>query len=286
MTAPGFSAEQALNFSRTHYRSSGMVGPSGSDLLPSFSEAPLESSILWFGSCDEFRWTSSSHDVCTHEICMTDSRHTVLPMGVPAHTTDTSSQCSQCFANCQTDFLYWLADFEAGCLALLAIPFVGGALWAACAGVAAPLAAGQIYNDCLSSCLRTGGECCPVACGSSCCNYSETCSSTTAGLCCSSGTTPCGTMCCTGNEVCSNGFCCPRGTTACADGTCCDPNCGSCQTGTCVPFPDGTSCLNGETCCGGTCTTLISDSNNCGSCGNKCTGITSLCIGGLCSAGE
>lgn len=40
-------------------------------------------------------------------------------------------------------------------------------------------------------------------------------------------------------------------------------------------------CEAGETCCGGNCTSLASDSDNCGACGNACPAL-GMCTGGRC----
>ncbi len=48
--------------------------------------------------------------------------------------------------------------------------------------------------------------------------------------------------------------------------------CGSCGNFVC--------CASGSACCNGTCTPVLSDRNNCGACGNVCTG---SCIQGTCS---
>src|SRR5215212_4902591 len=50
--------------------------------------------------------------------------------------------------------------------------------------------------------------------------------------------------------------------------------CGSCGAYVC--------CASSAACCNGTCTTVNSDPNNCGACGNVCGGSTPVCIQGTC----
>ena len=191
------------------------------------------------------------------------------------------------------------------CGPLALIPLAGTALYLACAAAAlAGCIALTLQEE--EWCYYVGDACCPVGCGSdqscsygqgpcsSCCDNNETCADPERGLCCPPGTQPCGgANCCESNEVCVNGACisCRAGTTMCPDGTCCDNFCGQCQGGSCVPvqpdvtgcrFPDGTP----GTCCGGFCSDLTNDENNCGSCGNKCQEPTLICIGGYCTGGD
>jgi hypothetical protein len=44
-----------------------------------------------------------------------------------------------------------------------------------------------------------------------------------------------------------------------------------------------TLCPTGQTDCAGTCVGLMTDSNNCGSCGNICPSTTPSCVGGVCT---
>jgi hypothetical protein len=264
MNTPGFSPEQSLYTSRMHYRTTGAVPYFHANVSPMISDTSLEipNANDWLGISHDCRWTSSRMDArWAGEMFAPDARGTVLPMGVPAHASSpgTSGSCNDCFNWCQIDYPgCWVLGL-AGCAPLLEVPFVGSALYLVCAG-AALVGCLAWTMSCEQDCEAVGAPCCPAGCGSSCCDYGERCSSTAAGLCCSSGTTPCGTMCCTGNETCSNGMCCPG--TVCADGTCCDNTCGQCLGGICVPVQDGTACPNG-TCCGGTCSALVNDSNNC-----------------------
>jgi hypothetical protein len=51
--------------------------------------------------------------------------------------------------------------------------------------------------------------------------------------------------------------------------------CGSCGNYYCCP--------TGKACCNGTCTSVNSDANNCGACGNVCPASAPFCIQGTCS---
>ena len=48
--------------------------------------------------------------------------------------------------------------------------------------------------------------------------------------------------------------------------------------------PVDSMCSIGLSCCGGGCMNLQNDPLNCGSCGHVCTGATSMCLAGACSA--
>ena len=113
---------------------------------------------------------------------------------------------------------------------------------------------------------------------------------------------PCKNPCCPDTQACCNGHCCPPGEHCCGN-NCVDlntdnNNCGSCgnvcnlprrcQQGTCQcplgQFACGPSdccmpgqaccnghcCPTGQACCNNTCVNLMTDINNCGSCGNLC----------------
>jgi len=60
----------------------------------------------------------------------------------------------------------------------------------------------------------------------------------------------------------------------CCDGNCVEPAANPCQ---CDP-----ACPIGETCCNRRCVDLLRDRANCGKCGNACTGLYYLCMGGMC----
>jgi hypothetical protein len=53
--------------------------------------------------------------------------------------------------------------------------------------------------------------CCPISCGSNCCDLGVSCLSPASGLCCSGTETPCrGKTCCASDQVCmGDGSCCP-----------------------------------------------------------------------------
>jgi len=285
MDIPGFSAERSLYVSKIHYSTTGAVSRLEADICPTFIETRVETrnADLCLGFLENGQGISYTRDAVHHRETFAAYAGSVVPMGVAAHDSSASisSECSTCTAGCSASYAVCALTAPAACVPLLYVPFVGEILYLGC--VAAALAGcSALAGACGAGCMSVGGSCCPVSCGTSCCDFAETCAA--AGLCCSSGTTPCGAMCCQGKEVCTNGVCCLPGSTGCG-GTCCDNTCGQCVGGTCIPVRDGTACPIG-TCCGGTCTSLVSDSNNCGACGNKCPPTAPFCIGGFCSAGE
>jgi hypothetical protein len=132
--------------------------------------------------------------------------------------------------------------------------------------------------------------CCPP--GQNCCNPAAREHGCCAGPCCNLD-------CCQPNEVCvfdanlPSATCCPKAracfdTRCCPEGQlcrnpdkllCCDidagPECGNhcCLQGQFCADPSINLCCNsGETNCGGRCVDLSRDPNNCGRCGNPCTG--------------
>jgi hypothetical protein len=149
----------------------------------------------------------------------------------------------------------------------------------------------------LEVCCGEGDVCCPNATGNGVAN---------GGLCCPAGSTCCGNVCCPPGQACQSGTCggCPAGLVAC-NGTCClagqvcltdtfgsqvccEPGqaaCGKicCSAGTqCVDPATFTcsGCPSGQFDCTGKCVDLLTDSNNCGSCGKVCT--SGQCCGGQC----
>ncbi len=96
----------------------------------------------------------------------------------------------------------------------------------------------------------------------------------------------CGPGCAAGDECDSRGQCFTPCVPSCAAG-CGDDGCG----GVCG-CPAGQSCMPGGTCacpgtttaCAGTCTDTMTDSQNCGACGNRCPGaaVSWPCVAGVC----
>jgi hypothetical protein len=72
---------------------------------------------------------------------------------------------------------------------------------------------------------------------------------------------PCASGVCSAG-VCAGGGSCGEGQTDCG-GVCVEGVCGC---------PSGLCCAEGETICNGTCVATCCDNNNCGACGNVCTG--------------
>jgi hypothetical protein len=134
---------------------------------------------------------------------------------------------------------------------------------------------------------------------------------------CSGGACRPDTSKCSGCNSCQSGACAPDNSRCganqrCEAGTCRDtctpglpcPSSNPCREGrttcpsgcnTSTPRPDGTGCPGGEclngTCCAGTgrqvcddqCVDVRSNSNHCGSCGNRCPSSRSACRDGVCS---
>lgn len=153
-------------------------------------------------------------------------------------------------------------------------------------------------SHCGSSCCADGQVCDGDQCVAACevPAQKQSVRSVASSPCCPQGTQPCGDACCSAGQLCcgsvccakSDGFCC--GDVCCAEGSVCDrgaclvdcPNgqqkCGQvcCPSGTvcdqagvnggavCKP------CAAGETDCGGKCTNLKSNEDNCGACGKQC----------------
>jgi hypothetical protein len=161
---------------------------------------------------------------------------------------------------------------------------------------------GSCGNKCKASESCINGVCtlipsCPLgsfACGNNCCGVSQTCDPNTLTCTpsiCQSGQTQCGSVCidtssdrfncggcgitCDISEQCISGKCV---SSTCGNGKCdltencstCPADCGSCQCS--VPTPD---------LCNGRCTNILSDSSNCGACGNECQ-IGYTCENGVC----
>jgi hypothetical protein len=165
-----------------------------------------------------------------------------------------------------------------------------------------PSNCGACGNRCKASEKCINGACtlipsCPLgsfACGNNCCGVSQSCDPNTLTCTpsiCQSGQTQCGSVCidtssdrfncggcgitCDITEQCISGKCVSY---TCGNGKCdltencstCPQDCGSCQCS--VPTPD---------LCNGKCTNILSDSSNCGACGQACqTGY--FCENGVC----
>jgi hypothetical protein len=295
MTVPGFTAEGSLFRSKGNYRSSGGATPSDGGILLAFSSSPLEAfSLEAFGANLAGEYHPNA-DVA-HAIdptakapldwnlhVVTSHGSPIVPMSEPGHQSNTefSSDCQNCMSNCTAILGSCVANGLgscAGCAPLAAIPFVGGALTAACVAVCvgvnitACIAAG---NACMSGCHNIGSPCCWVDCGvGSCCNRGESCLDSAQGLCCSAGTQPCPgpQKSCFDptTETClSSGLGCPIGQgcgSVCCDSfsQCVDPNSGTCCNrftqvpcgNQCCEFGQDctdTGCCPHEQACGGIC---------------------------------
>jgi hypothetical protein len=229
MILPGFTAEASLYPARRSYRTAGFHLPAENSVLPAMltAERPNEFGV--------------------------DLMPLVLPMSVPGHKSDQTGACQGCKGECLGIEAGCDGTVLAGCSPALAIPFIGGFVYAGCVAVGAAACAAAL-GFCVSQCENIGGACCPVACGVGCCNRTETCLDTSNGLCCSAGTLPCpGPM-----ESCydpkkekclPSGVGCPGGQecgyNCCGEyAVCVDPNSGTCC-GLLTGIPCGTSCCDG-----------------------------------------
>jgi len=253
MHTPGFNAEMAVYKTQRNYAATSsrgewrqqLQGPVSDAIVPSFWAPAL-------GSPGYLGMTTSHFD--THRA---DARQTVFPASELGHQSDPgdSSQCNNCTNECIAVAEGCLAAGFTGCGALLAVPFAGPFLAAACA---AAVTAGcyEAGANCADNCWNIGSACCPVDCGSGCCDRGETCLDSRQGLCCSRGLQPCRGP----QESCydpTKETCLPSGV-GCAVGQECGENCcgdyAECvnrDTGLCCPtltnIPCGTDCCNGTT---------------------------------------
>ena len=161
---------------------------------------------------------------------------------------------------------------------------------------------GACGNRCHSSEVCIEGKCvlvptCPIgslACGNNCCSLSQSCDQITLSCTpqiCQTGQTQCGSLCvdtskdrlncgvcgnrCEIDELCINGQCV---SSSCGNGKCdstencstCPQDCGSCE------------CTSeNPNLCNGICTNILTDSNNCGECGQICP-VGYACENGVC----
>jgi hypothetical protein len=265
MLALGFSAELSLYRSNAHYRANAGTQAGGQAAIV-LADATLTSTQKLSDSGRADQGAVYQPGVLTANL-----PDGVLPMSVPGHRSDPgdSSGCNSCVNGCEATEAGCIAGAALACAALLAVPIAGPALFEVCVG-SFSAACVEVGNGCITNCSNIGSPCCPVACGSGCCDSDETCGDSGQSLCCSPGTAPCGPNCCTGNEVCMEGVCCPPGTTVCPDGSCCDNVCAQCQGGTCVPFADATPCEEGV-CCGGVCQQCCHFGQGCNRAGDCCS---------------
>jgi hypothetical protein len=237
MSMPGFSAEVSLHRSKGHYRTAGTFAPAEGRIFLALSSGSLEA--LAALASDAPQRVGESRD------------SSIVQMSVPGHRANLSGQCSACKSECYVIAEGCEAAGYVACSPLLAASWFFGAGLVAYGGCVAVATAACVATAdfCLNQCNNIGSACCPVACGNSCCNYSETCLDSRRGLCCSAGTMPCpgpqescydptkekcqpsGVGCPYGKECGNN--CCGE------DETCVDPD-----TGNCCGILSGIPCLN------------------------------------------
>ncbi|HET6340309.1 MAG TPA: hypothetical protein VFG30_44175 [Polyangiales bacterium] len=174
----------------------------------------------------------------------------------------------------------------------------------------APTLCGQSCAEINSDAKHCGT--CDNTCAATVAHADVLCQSGSCGFACTAGFTQCGDKCvdttsdaancgscnqlCAGGTTCAGGRCvCPAGTHDCG-GTCakddstaqCGPSCTQCRTtiaravDVCRSGQCSYMCGSGTTDCQGVCKSTGSDVDNCGRCGNVCTG-GKMCLIGLCA---
>ncbi len=216
--------------------------------------------------------------------CAADSGQSPLSSpAVPAQPRGSNAipGCSACKFGCANGFLGCGVTTGIACAGLLFVPIIGVALFLACEGIGILVCVIQEVN-CAIGC-NASDQCCPIPCGSKCCDSGAMCADKAKELCCDSGTTPSGDTCCDnatetpnpaggcclrGEPICGN-VCCALGQTCFGGTTCCDAS-SICQTATgpicCGP---GFQCQNGPN--GGACVCPTTP------CFGECCGIDSIC---------
>jgi hypothetical protein len=223
---------------------------------------------------------------------------------------DGNLACLGCKGRCLWDELVCGNGVRGACAPFNGVPFVGGALYWGCVGLALVGCVDRAV-ECLQNCRRNR-DCCPVLCGTlpdwSCCHANEQCLTfgTGFGQCCAPGETACHEQnCCKPGETCMpGGTCCVNACgsrccgpfDSCCGGQCCSGTCNgnTCCTGDELPCGDGCcngTCCNGECCprgricCNGNCCPSGFDCQN-GTCVQVCTPGQIPCAGRCCEGGR
>lgn len=214
-------------------------------------------------NCDETCVPNDSHNcgVCGHDC-------TLLPNVTGAVTCSQEGKCEFDASACAAGWANCSMDLESGCETDIKTAEHCGDCTTACSG-GTPVCAGP--DGCSSGCP----EATPTLCGTACVDVMI-------------DTQHCGACDnrCTGGMVCSSGSCaCPQGTHDC-NGTCSDNNalatcgteCSPCRTNVrggqpiCENAQCSYMCPSPTKDCDSTCVDTSNDDNNCGSCGNRCSG--------------
>lgn len=195
--------------------------------------------------------------------------------------------CGACKFGCANGFLGCGVTTGIACAGLLFVPFIGPALFIACEAIGILVCVIQEVN-CAIGC-NASDQCCPLPCGSKCCNQGAMCADKANELCCDSGTTASGDTCCDNATEQTNpaGGCCLKSESVCGK-DCCDLQETACATD---KFHDpgtvGQECCPNDRLCSGLCCNngfacnVTTSTCNCPTvaqvCGKNCCGIGETC---------
>lgn len=167
------------------------------------------------------------------ESCSASDSKPSLPgiqeQSIPPHSWNHDEECAECRFKCTVKHGACTGGVVLACVEVC---WLAGPLWwlcdIACSAAGWWLQCKSDLESCLSDC--ESDVCCPVTCGSKCCDTNETCADWDNELCCPAGTSVCPgpyMSCRYSNECClpsGSGRACPCGNVACGpDEKCLDP---------------------------------------------------------------